>query len=131
MITKRGLEVTTVLIEAVLIFVVVNNAYAIVNNNPSMPGCPIILTIDNFTLERFSGVWYEIQKLSSQFEIGSCVSIDAGSYGQSMASIKFSQKIGNNFTDFYQNATVLNKSSVWSFNYNRSISGEFHLTAMN
>lgn len=112
-------------LEDILTIIFLVQTYAIVNNNPSMSGCPTIsTTMDNFTLERFSGVWYEIQKISSQFESGTCVSIDTVYFNPPIATIKHSQKIGTNFTDFYQNATVLTGNSVWYFKFNRSITGK-------
>lgn len=107
---------------------VIFQSEAIVNHNPVKPGCPPVVTPkENLLLERFSGVWYEIQKYSNQFELGTCISINIGfvrELNASTVSIRHNQKVGDNFTDFDQTAQVKSLNSVWSFKNNSSLIGD-------
>lgn len=114
----------------ILLLIVSISTKAIVNQNPVKPGCPAVNPQENLLLERFAGVWYEVQKHFSQFELGSCVSVNIGllkELNSTILSLRHNQKIGGNFTDFDQNATVRRINSVWSFKYNSSLMGEFNL----
>lgn len=116
-------------LEVILLLLVTITTKAIVNQNPVKPGCPAVNPQENLLLERFAGVWYEVQKHFSQFELGSCVSVNIGLLKESNSTIltlRHNQKIGENFTDFDQNATVRRINSVWSFKYNSSLIGEFN-----
>lgn len=110
---------------------VIFQSEAIVNHNPVKPGCPPVVTPkENLLLERFSGVWYEIQKYSNQFELGTCISINIGfvrELNASTVSIRHNQKVGDNFTDFDQTAQVKSLNSVWSFKNNSSLIGDNHI----
>lgn len=99
---------------------------AIITRPGSSPGCPIVVNpMQNFDVQQFSGVWYEIQKYSSQFDGGKCVSVNFGSIqrrvNQTTITISYSQRIGSRISQFNQNATVRQMNSVWSVRYNRSI----------
>ena len=103
---------------------------AIVNHNPSKLGCPDqVSPLDNLLIDRFAGVWFSIQKYSMQFEVGKCIMINLGFtrlVNSTSVTITHSQKVGNNFTVFEQNATVRNAiNSIWAFKFNRSLTGNY------
>lgn len=120
------------ILRAVLLGVLLFSTKAIVNHNPSKPGCPAhVSPLDSFTPDLFSGVWYPIQKYQLQFEVGKCITINVGflrGTNTTSVTMEHSQRIGGNYTVFEQNATVHNAiSSIWTFKYNMSLSGEFKL----
>lgn len=102
---------------------------AIVNHNPARLGCPSSLfPQENFQIQSFGGLWYEVQKFSSQFENGKCVTVNFVSTqitNGTLVTIKLSQTTGLITTDFEQNATIRQLSSAWNFMYNRSITSLF------
>lgn len=110
---------------------------AIVNHHPSKPGCPgVIQPMQNFFLDRFVGVWYEIQKYSSQFGLGTCNSMNLRTVRDGNGStvlIRYTQKLGGIFSDFDQSAPIVGLiNSVWQLQYNRSLNGKnFYLTLDN
>lgn len=118
------------ILEAILLLIASIGSKAIINQNPVKPGCPAVVPQENLLLEHFSGVWYEVQKHSSQFELGTCVSVNVGlskATNETIINLRHQQKIANNFTNFYQNATVRRSNSVWLFRYNSSLIGELKL----
>lgn len=121
-------------LEVILLLIALITSKAIVNQNPVKPGCPAVDPKENLLLERFAGVWYEAHKHFSQFELGSCVSVNIGLLNllnSTILTLRHNQKIGDNFTDFDQNATVRWINSVWSFKYNSSLMGDFNLLFFN
>jgi lipocalin len=110
-------------------------SHAIMNSSPirptlTYPGCPSTLQLmPDFKFSSFAGVWYEAFKYSSQFERGKCISMNITLPEKSKPTkvgIILSQKLNGKkrFSEFEQNATMTNISSVWSFYNNDSLTSE-------
>lgn len=109
--------------------IIIVQTKAIVNYQPTKPGCPsAIQPMDNFSLGSFVGVWYEIQKFSSQFGLGTCNSMNVRTVQDGNGStilIRYTQKLGGNFSDFDQTAPIAGLvNSVWVLQFNRSLNGK-------
>lgn len=105
---------------------------AAILTTPARPGCPVVVNpMQNFSLGRFAGKWYEIQKYSSQFDGQKCVSVNFGSIrgvNRTTVTINYSQKVGTTFSSIDQNATARPQMhSVWTMRYNRSINCEYKI----
>lgn len=119
------------ILKGALIIFLLLETNAIVNHNPSKPGCPSqVSPMQNFLAERFVGVWYPIQKYSLQFEVGKCITLNVGFSrinNKTLVTMTHAQRIGNNFTIFEQNATMHNvTNSIWGFKYNMSLNGNWN-----
>lgn len=100
------------------------------NVSPVYRGCPSSLQfMPNFDFMKFSGVWYESFKYSSQFERGKCLTMNVSLPEKSKptkALITLTYKISGKkrFSELEQNVTVTNITSIWSFYNNATLSGE-------